>query len=154
MAKRKTKPRRPKGAKKAEHVPGHVGEQMRLWREAAGLSQEKVAAAIGCTKSHISQAENGVGNMSVPLFLKFCAAIKAPTSRIFEEWFVAKNKDVARALKEVAKRISASDIFWLAELEKAEVRLAVARAREAVEYDRRKRSERERVDPAAPQAEA
>ena len=68
--------------KRADVVPANIGTKMRKWRGVAGMSQLEVGEKIGCTKGHISGAENGNGNFSLPLFLKFCRAIGTPASKL------------------------------------------------------------------------
>lgn len=123
-------------AKRTERIPPNVGARMRAWREAAGLSLEAVADKIGTGKGHLSDAETGKGNLSLPLFIEFCDAIKTPSSRILGDRMLPKNRDFERTARELRDTLGNNAINWLAELSKEEARFAVARAREAVDLYR------------------
>jgi len=142
MAAKKKTPER--AAKRTENVPLHVGDHMRKWRNAKGMSLEQVAEKIGCTKGHLSGAETGKGNLSLPLFLEFCKAIEAPASRVLEDPILQKQRDVDRLAGDIVKKAGLKNLRWLAELEKADLRLGLQRAKEAVLYAQ---SEREDADP-------
>ncbi len=125
-----------KKSKKTQNVPKHVGRQMRKWRQVAELTQQEVADAIGCSKGHISGAESGTGNFSLPLFLAFCEAIDAPVSKVLEERLLAKHKDVDRLAAALVDTIGAAEIRWLAELGKAEAKAAIHGAHDTVDLGR------------------
>jgi len=125
-----------KASKKTQNVPEHVGRQMRKWRLVAGKTQQQVADEIGCSKAHISGAENGTGNLSLPLFLAFCEAIEAPVSKVLEERLLSKHKDVDRLAAALVDTIGAQELRWLAQLDKTEARRAIHGAHDAVDLAR------------------
>lgn len=120
-------------SKKAERVPEHVGRQMRKWRLAAGMKQVEVADKMGVSKGHISSAESGKGNLSLPKFLDFCRAIGYPASKVLEDRLLAKHRDVDRLSAAIVEQIGLSELQWLAELGKDEWRGVLQRAHEHVE---------------------
>lgn len=132
-----------KSSKRTDDIPEHVGRLMKKWRNAAEMSQEQVAEIIGTTKGNISAAENGKGNLSLPLFLAFCQAIKAPVSKVLEERLLAKNQDVDRLAAEIVGHGGRRDLEWLAALSKAEYRAAIQAARDRVDLDRLRSHPRE-----------
>lgn len=137
-------------SKSTENIPEHVGRLMRKWRLAAGRSQQEVADEIGCSKSHISQAETGRGNMSLPVFLAFCQAIETPASKVLEERLLARHRDADRLAADLIEKAGLAELAWLADLPRDEVRLALARAHEAVEFAQARKGRRpERGKPAS-----
>jgi transcriptional regulator with XRE-family HTH domain len=124
------------GSKKAEHIPPHVGTLVRKWRNAAGKTQEQVADALGVGKSHISQVETGTGNLSLPKFLALCRFLGVPASRLLEDAFPPKERDLDRLTKDLAGHVGVRDLAYLAALSKPELTLFLDRGREAVEYAR------------------
>jgi len=123
-------------SKKTENVPEHVGRQMRKWRKVKGMTLLQVAEKIGCTKGHLSAAENGKGNLSLPLFLAYCETIGAPSSKVLEERLLAKHRDVDRLTADLVQSVGSRELLWLTSLERTEYKLAMERAHEAVEYHR------------------
>ena len=123
-------------AKRTERIPANVGERMRTWRKASGKSLEAVADEMGTGKGHLSDAETGKGNLSLPLFIRFCDAIETPSSRILGDRMLPKNRDFERTARELRDALGNQAINWLAELSREEAKLALARAREAIELYR------------------
>jgi hypothetical protein len=91
---------------------------------------------MGTGKGHLSDAETGKGNLSLPMFIRFCDAIETPSSRILGDRMLPKNRDFERTARELRDALGNQTINWLAELSREEVKLAIARAREAVELYR------------------
>lgn len=129
-------------AKRAETVPPHVGRLMRKWRKVAGRTLEQVANEIGCSKGHLSSAENGKGNLSLPLFLAYCEAIKTPVSRVCEDRILPKHRDVDRLAGELVTSHGTGDLEWLAALSREDFQAAMEGARDAVDLHHLRASRR------------
>lgn len=50
-----------------------LGARVRSRREAAKITQEKLATMVGCTSTHISNIENNYTIPSIELIMKLCA---------------------------------------------------------------------------------
>lgn len=127
-----------------ERVPAHVGRLMRKWRNAAGMSLAQVGELIGVEKGFLSEVENGKKNLSLPRFLAFCRAIKTPASKVLEERLLARNRDVDRLAADIVEHKGGpKDLEWLADLSKAEYRIALQAARDRVDLERMRSNQRE-----------
>lgn len=60
-----------------------VGEQLRLSREAKGLTQEDLAAKAEVERSRVSKVENGIVNASTLSLAAFCHALGITLSELF-----------------------------------------------------------------------
>ena len=60
----------------------HLGDELRAAREAAGMSQSKLAHEAGLTREYVSILENGHQSPTVATFLAICEATGAKASRL------------------------------------------------------------------------
>lgn len=56
--------------KKADNI--RIGKQIKLAREAAGLTQEKFAERISLASKNVSAIERGAAGFSVPVLMRIC----------------------------------------------------------------------------------
>jgi transcriptional regulator with XRE-family HTH domain len=75
-----------KGA--ASEIDVHVGQRLRVRRSLLGLSQEKVAEAIGLTFQQLQKYERGMNRISAGRLFQFSTILDVPVSYFFEN-FVA-----------------------------------------------------------------
>lgn len=59
--------------KKAENV--RIGNQIRIAREAAGLTQEKFAEKVPLAAKYVSAIERGAAGFSVPVLIRICKTL-------------------------------------------------------------------------------
>ena len=62
-----------------------VGQRIRNYRTAKGLSQEKLAEFSGCHSTYIGQVERGEKNATIESIEKISSALNIPLSRLFEK---------------------------------------------------------------------
>ena len=62
-----------------------LGQRIRNYRTAKGLSQEKLSELAGCHPTYIGQLERGEKNVSVENIEKLSIALNVPLSRLFEK---------------------------------------------------------------------
>ena len=62
-----------------------VGQRIRNYRTANGLSQEKLAELSGCHHTYIGQIERGEKNATIESIWKIAAALKISLSKLFEK---------------------------------------------------------------------
>jgi transcriptional regulator with XRE-family HTH domain len=77
-AKRKTK-----GT--ANSVDVHVGQRLRVRRSLLGLSQEKLADAIGLTFQQVQKYERGMNRISAGRLFQFSKILDVPVAYFFEQ---------------------------------------------------------------------
>ena len=74
----------------------HVGQRLRVRRSLLGLSQEKLAEAIGLTFQQIQKYERGMNRISAGRLYQFSNILDVPVSYFFEQFSdVAANEDTA-----------------------------------------------------------
>lgn len=66
-------------------VDKHVGKRLRVRRSLLGLSQEKLADAVGVTFQQIQKYEHGTNRVSAGRLLKFSQVLQVPVTYFYEE---------------------------------------------------------------------
>lgn len=56
-----------------------IGQQIRKYRKAHGLSQEQLAERIGISVTHMSHIETGNTKLSLPVFVEIAAVLEVQT---------------------------------------------------------------------------
>lgn len=62
-----------------------LGQRIRNYRTAKGLSQEKLAELSGCHPTYIGQIERGEKNATIESIEKIAAALNVSLSKLFEK---------------------------------------------------------------------
>ncbi len=62
-----------------------IGQRIRNYRTAQGLSQEKLAELSGCHPTYIGQIERGEKNATLESIDKISSALHVPLSQLFEK---------------------------------------------------------------------
>lgn len=62
-----------------------IGQRIRNYRTAAGLSQEKLAELSGCHPTYIGQLERGEKNATIESIDKIASALDISLSKLFEQ---------------------------------------------------------------------
>lgn len=62
-----------------------LGQRIRRYRTAKGLSQEKLSELSGCHPTYIGQIERGEKNATIESISKISAALNIPLSKLFEQ---------------------------------------------------------------------
>lgn len=68
-----------------------LGQRIRNYRTAKGLSQEKLAELAGCHPTYIGQIERGEKNATIESIEKISAALNLSLSKLFEK--LGKHED-------------------------------------------------------------
>ena len=79
----RSKPRRTRG--KPNHVDIHVGSRVRQRRTLLGMSQEKLAEALGLTFQQVQKYERGANRIDAGRLYELSKALDVPVSYFFEE---------------------------------------------------------------------
>lgn len=69
-----------------------LGQRIRNYRTAKGLSQEKLAELSGCHPTYIGQIERGEKNATIESIEKISAALKISLSKLFEKIGTQENE--------------------------------------------------------------
>lgn len=62
-----------------------IGQQIRKYRKAHGLSQDALAEQIGISVTHMSHIETGNTKLSLPVFVDIAKALDVPTDDLLGE---------------------------------------------------------------------
>lgn len=68
-----------------------LGQRIRNYRTAKGLSQEKLAELSGCHPTYIGQIERGEKNATIESIEKISAALNISLSKLFEKLGAQEN---------------------------------------------------------------
>jgi len=69
-----------------------LGQRIRNYRTAAGLSQEKLAELAGCHHTYIGQIERGEKNATIESIEKISSALNVSLSKLFEKLGAKENE--------------------------------------------------------------
>ena len=70
-----------------------LGQRIRNYRTANGLSQEKLAELCGCHPTYIGQIERGEKNATMESVEKIALALNVSLSRLFEQLGTQKDEE-------------------------------------------------------------
>ncbi len=88
----RTAKRKTKGT--ANSVDVHVGQRLRVRRSLLGLSQEKLAEAIGLTFQQVQKYERGMNRISAGRLFQLAETLDVPVSYFYEQLSgAAKNEN-------------------------------------------------------------
>jgi transcriptional regulator with XRE-family HTH domain len=71
-------------AKRVEQVDKVVGQNIRIFRSAKGMSQTELGDAIGVTFQQVQKYENGVNRVSSSRIAKIAKTLDTPVSSLFD----------------------------------------------------------------------
>jgi len=74
-----------------------VGNQIRIAREAAGLTQEKFAELVALAPKNVSDVERGVVGVSLSAIIRICEVLSISSDQL-----LFGNRDIARGTCDVA----------------------------------------------------
>lgn len=63
----------------------HVGRRIKMAREAAHITQEELAKAVGCTTKHIGAIERGLKTPRLDTFILIANATGAPADLLLQD---------------------------------------------------------------------
>src|SRR3954464_2822203 len=64
---------------------GRLGERVRAWRNAQGMTRKRLAEASGSRGRYLAQLEAGRGNISVLLLRRVARAMRVPLGELVRE---------------------------------------------------------------------
>ena len=96
------KKRKTKGT--PDYVDVHVGKRLRIRRSLLGLSQEKLAEAIGLTFQQIQKYERGTNRVSAGRLYQFSKILDVPVSYFYEQIGESVGKNTAAGMSDNAQQ--------------------------------------------------
>src|SRR3954451_12254686 len=68
-----------------EFYLGRLGERVRAWRNAQGMTRKRLAEASGVSERYLAQLEAGRGNISVLLLRRVARSMRVPVGELVRE---------------------------------------------------------------------
>lgn len=90
-----------------------IGEQVKLAREQAKLTQEQFAERIEVSPQYVSDLERGVVGVSIPTLKRICAVLGVSSDQIL---FGSETENRAAAIAEKCKSLSGRQYMLLSEI--------------------------------------
>ena len=90
-----------------------IGEQVRIAREQAKLTQEQFAERIEVSPQYISDLERGVVGISIPTLKRLCTSLSVSSDQIL---FDRKTEHYAAAIGEKCRSLSDSQFHLVLEI--------------------------------------
>ena len=104
MTAKKDKPKTTGGASETVRSPQnldvHVGKRIRMRRSLLGVSQEKLAEAVGITFQQIQKYERGVNRVSASRLFHIGEVLDAPVSYFYAEYGGPKSRYASGGLSD------------------------------------------------------
>ena len=95
-----------------------IGQKVRKYRKAQGLSQEQLAERIGISVTHMSHNETGNTKLSLPVLVDIAEALDVKTDVLLFEVQSAR-KASFQELTEVLERCTAQQVRIITEIVRA-----------------------------------
>ena len=91
-----------------------IGENIRLAREAQGLSQDDLADIVGTTRKAVSRYETGTQEMGIVTFCQYAEALQASPEQLFpRRLYKPEGESKMDQLNAIAKTLSDGDLDLL-----------------------------------------
>ena len=95
-----------------------IGQQIRKYRKAHGLSQEALAEQIGISVTHMSHIETGNTKLSLPVFVDLARALDVPADDLLEET-PSRRSTALNELEQLLDSCNAQQLRIIADVAKA-----------------------------------
>ena len=95
-----------------------IGQQIRHFRKAQGLSQEELAEKIGISTTHMSHIETGNTKLSLSVFVDISNALNVQTDDLLDERSIVGTTRANRELSEVLNACSPEQLNIIADVVK------------------------------------
>lgn len=87
------------------------GKNMRLAREAKGMSQQQVGEALGVTFQQVQKYENGSNRISLPTAHKICAILGISINELIGHMQTEQGTELHSLMKRLSRHIRWETIF-------------------------------------------
>lgn len=96
-----------------------IGQRIRKFRKAQGLSQEELAARVHISTVHMSHIETGNTKLSLPVLVDLAAVLEVRTDDLLYDHPLAAQSSAAMEISAVLDRCTPQQARVLAELAQA-----------------------------------
>lgn len=95
-----------------------IGQKIRKFRRAQGLSQEELAEKIGISVTHMSHIETGNTKLSLPVFVDIAKVLDVQTDDILNDRCVVSGTKANRELSEILESCTAEQLSMITDVVK------------------------------------
>lgn len=96
-----------------------IGQRIRKFRKACGLSQEELAAAVNISTTHMSHIETGNTKLSLPVLVDIAATLEVGTDDILTDGTPASKSAVQNEIAAILEQCTPEESKVLAEIVEA-----------------------------------
>ena len=96
-----------------------IGQRIRRFRKAYGLSQEQLAEQVGISVTHMSHIETGNTKLSLPVFVDIAAALEVRTDDLLDNPATATTSTSLDEIATVLERCTAQEAKVIADVVRA-----------------------------------
>lgn len=93
-----------------------IGQKIRKFRKAQGLSQEELAEKIGISATHMSHIETGNTKLSLPVFVDIARTLDVQTDDLLNDRDVISGTKANRELSEILESCTAEQLSVITEV--------------------------------------
>lgn len=93
-----------------------IGQKIRKFRKALGLSQEALAEKIGISVTHMSHIETGNTKLSLSVFLDIADALNVQADDLLHERAVIGEKKAAGELADILNSCTQEELYLITEV--------------------------------------
>lgn len=95
-----------------------IGQKIRKFRKAKGLSQEQLSEAVNISVTHLSHIETGNTKLSLPVFVELARVLEVQTDELLYD--VKSGREIALSeLSEILDACSANEIKIITDIARA-----------------------------------
>ena len=96
-----------------------IGQRIRRFRKARGITQEQLAETVGISVTHMSHIETANTKLSLPVFIDIAQALEVRTDALLHDYAAGSVDCSMEEIIAVLERCSAKESRIIAELVKA-----------------------------------
>ena len=96
---------------------GKIGQRIRKYRKAQGLSQEQLAEKVGISVTHMSHIETGNTKLSLPVFVDIAKILEVQTDDLLSE-SLPERPISYRELAEILESCTAKQVRMITDISK------------------------------------
>lgn len=96
-----------------------IGQKIRKFRKAQGLSQEELAEKIGISVTHMSHIETGNTKLSLPVFVDIANVLDVQTDDLLNDRDIIDGTKANRELAEILEKCTTEQLSLITDVVKA-----------------------------------
>ncbi|MGN0136959.1 helix-turn-helix domain-containing protein [Anaerotignum sp.] len=96
-----------------------IGQRIRKFRKALGLSQDQLAEAVNISTPHMSHIETGNTKLSLPVLVSIAQALNVSTDELLSDTPASRKNDALQQIQSVLDSCSPKQTIIIAEIIKS-----------------------------------